>query len=146
MAKYVALCSSKGYAIGAKFLEWVDTRLAEVQDQTTELLGHSEDMLAICGARMYVFYLDAAPTERLVSQQGSLLTFLGEENDLGAEGGGKLRKSILTGAGSDPCMAGVRAMALICDTVFWQLIHAIKPAADRHVLDVLPKASITHHT
>ena len=32
MAKYVALCSSKGYAIGQKFLEWIETRLADLQD------------------------------------------------------------------------------------------------------------------
>ena len=139
MAKYIALCSSKGYAIGAKFLEWMEARLDDLDGQQAELLGHSEDVLAICGSRMYVFFLDAAPTERLLSQRGSLLTYLEEEDDLGAEGGGKLRKSILTGAGSDPCMAGVRAMAVICDAVFWQLIRAVKPAADRHVLDVLPK-------
>ena len=139
MAKYIALCSSKGYAIGAKFMEWMEARLDDLDEQQAELLGHSEDVLAICGSRMYVFFLDAAPTERLVSQHGSLLTYLDEEEDLGAAGGGKLRKSILTGARSDPCMAGVRAMAIICDTVFWKLIRAVKPAADRHVLDVLPK-------
>jgi hypothetical protein len=138
VAKYVALCSSKGYAIGQKFVEWMEARLADVEEQTAELLGHSEDLLAICGGRMYVFYLDAAPTERLLSQEGSLLTYLQEEADLGAEGGGKLRNSILTGASSDPCMAAVRAMALICDAVFWPLIKAVKPGADKHTLDVLP--------
>ena len=51
-------------------------------EQGTVMLGHSEDMLAICGSRMYVFFLDAAPTERLVSQEGSLLTYLEEEDDL----------------------------------------------------------------
>lgn len=94
-------------------------------------------MLAICGSRNYVFFLDAAPTERLVSQQGSLLTYLEEEDDLQTEGGGKLRKSILVGAGSDPCMAAVRAMAIVCDAVLWQLLRAVKPAANVHVLDVL---------
>ena len=138
VAKYVALCSSKGYAIGQKFLEWIEARLADQEDQTGELLGHSEDMLAICGSRMYVFFLDAAPTERLISQAGSLLTYLEEEDDLGAEGGGRLRKSILTGANSEPCMAAVRAMAIICDAVLWPLLKAVKPSAEKHVLDVLP--------
>ena len=69
----------------------MEARLADVEE-TSELLGHSEDMLAICGSRMYVFFIDAAVTERLVSQDGSLLTYLQEEEDLQAEGGGKLRK------------------------------------------------------
>ena len=86
-----------------------------------------------------MFFLDAAPTERLLTQVGSLITFLQEEAERGGETGGKLRSSILTGASSDPCIAGVRALALICDAVFWQLIRAVKPAADVHVLDVLPK-------
>ena len=88
---------------------------------------------------MYVFFLDAAPTEHLISQIGSLLTFLEEEDDLGAEGGGKLRKSILLGAASPPCMAALRAMALVCDAVLWPLLKALKPPANKHVLDVLPK-------
>jgi hypothetical protein len=141
VAKYVALCSSKGYAIGQKFLEWIEARLADLEDQQEsmdELLGNPEDILAICGSRMYVFFLDAATTERLLSQTGSLITFLEEEEDLHAEGGGKLRKSILTGAKSEPCMAAVRAMAIVCEAVLWPLLKAIKPAPDKHVLDVLP--------
>ena len=131
VAKYVAMCSTKGYAIGRKFLEWMEARLADVDDQSA-LLGHSEDVLAICGSRMYVFFLDAAPTERLLSQEGSLLTYLQEEADMGAANGGKLRASILKGA-SSTCMAGVRAMALICDSVFWKMIRAVKPSAEKHV-------------
>ena len=80
---------------------------------------------------MYVFFLDAAPTERLLTQVGSLLTYLEEEADMGAEGGGKLRRSILTGANSEPCMAAVRAMAIICDSVLWPMLKAVKPTADQ---------------
>ena len=138
VVKYVALASSKGYAIGAKFREWIEARLADEAAQAEELLGYSEDLLAICGSRMYVFFLDAAVTERLVSQTGSLLTFLEEEDDLGAEGGGKLRKSILVGCGSGACMAAVRAMAIISSAVLWPLLRAIKPTPDKHTLDVLP--------
>jgi hypothetical protein len=94
---------------------------------------------------MYVFFLDAAPTERLLSQEGSLLTYLQEEADMGAENGGKLRASILKGA-SSTCMAGVRAMALICDTVFWKMIRAVKPSAEKHVLDVLPRVWPAAHS
>lgn len=36
-------------------------------------------------------------------------------------------------------MAAVRAMAIICESVLWQLLPAIKPSADKHVLDVLPE-------
>ena len=135
----MALCSSKGYAIGQKFAEWMEARLADMEEESAELLGYSEDILAICGSRMYVFFLDAAPVERLISQEGSLATFLEEEEDLQAAGGGKLRKSILLGKGSPPCMAAVRAMAIICDAVLWPLLRAVKPAADKHVLNVLPK-------
>ena len=139
VAKYVALCSTKGYAIGQKFLEWMEARLADAEEQT-ELCGHSEDLLAICGSRMYVFFIDAAVTERLLSGgEFSLLTYLQEEEDLQAEGGGKLRKSILLGTGSPACMAAVRAMALIADSVLWKLLRAVKPSADKHVLDVLPE-------
>lgn len=140
VSKYVALCSTKGYAIGRKLQEWLEARLADVEGQMNELAGHVEDVLAICGSRAYVFFLDAAPTERLLTEsEHSMLTYLDEEEDLAAAGGGKLRKSILTGARSPPCMAGVRAMALICDAVFWPLISAIKPKAEAHVLDVLPR-------
>jgi hypothetical protein len=137
VAKYVALCSSKGYAVGVKFAEWIEARLVDSQDQT-ELLGDAEDLLAICGSRMYVFYLDAAVTERLLSQTGSLLTYLEEEDDLQTEGGGKLRKSILTGTKSPACMAAVRSMAIICESILWPLLKAIKPKADKHTFDVLP--------
>lgn len=139
VAKYVALCSTKGYAIGQKFLEWMESRLADMEEHTTELLGHSEDMLAICGSRNYVFFIDAAVTERLISQEGSLLTYLQEEADLGAEGGGKLRASILTGASSEPCMAAVRSMAIVADAVLWKLLKAVKPASHVHALDWLPQ-------
>ena len=101
-------------------------------------MGDAEDLLAICGSRMYVFYLDAAVTERLLSQTGSLLTYLEEEDDLQTEGGGKLRKSILTGTKSPACMAAVRSMAIICESVLWPLLKAIKPKADKHTFDVLP--------
>ena len=56
-----------------------------------------------------------------------------------AEGGGKLRKSILTGTNSPACMAAVRSMAIICESVLWPLLKAVKPTADKHTLDVLPK-------
>lgn len=76
-------CSTKGYAIGRKFVEWIEAWLADLDEQMTELVGHSEDLLAICGGRMYVFFLDAAPTERLLTPgKLSLLTFLDEEEDL----------------------------------------------------------------
>jgi hypothetical protein len=139
VAKYVALASSKGYTIGRKFVEWIEARLADQEEQPTELVGHSEDLLAICGSRMYVSFIDAAVTERLLTEGPlSLLAYLQEEEDLQAAGGGKLRKSILTGCGSDPCMAAVRAMAIICDAVLWPLLRAVKPSAEKHVLDVLP--------
>jgi hypothetical protein len=126
--------------MGQKFLEWIEARyLDDMEVAEGELLGNSEDILAICGGRMYVFFLDAAPTEHLVSQEGSLRSFLEEEAEMGAEGGGKLRKSILTGANSEPMMATLRAMAIICETVLWPLLCAVKPSADKHVLDVLPE-------
>ena len=70
------------------FWRWWDSPcfffiVAVVIAVAVQLLGHSEDILAICGSRMYVFFLDAAPTERLLSQIGSLLTFLDEEEDMG---------------------------------------------------------------
>eukprot|EP00965_Chrysotila_dentata_P149012 4921943-Pleurochrysis_carterae.AAC.1 len=71
-SKYVALHSSKYYAIGAKFWQWLDAELHGKEEGSfdNELLGSVEDMLAICGSRDYVFFIDAAATERF-SQAGS---------------------------------------------------------------------------
>eukprot|EP00965_Chrysotila_dentata_P216354 6189324-Pleurochrysis_carterae.AAC.1 len=54
-SKYVALHSSKGYAIHAKFRQWLDAELhgKEKESFENELLGSVEDMLAICGSRDY---------------------------------------------------------------------------------------------
>eukprot|EP00965_Chrysotila_dentata_P173342 5722170-Pleurochrysis_carterae.AAC.1 len=61
-SKYVALHSSKGYAIGAKFRLWLDAELQGKDEEPfdNELLGCVEDMLAICGSRDYIFFIDAA--------------------------------------------------------------------------------------
>ena len=115
VCKYVALFSSKGYAVGAKFREWM---LAEAEvlkeeaggEDDEELLGCIEDLMAICGSRDYVFFMNAAVVERL-AQAHSLRSYLEEERDLGGEAGGKLRASILTGFGSEGIMATVRTMA-----------------------------------
>eukprot|EP00965_Chrysotila_dentata_P079748 2630335-Pleurochrysis_carterae.AAC.2 len=80
-------------------------------------------MLAICGSRDLIFFIDAAVTERFL-QTGSLRTYLEEEADLGAEAGGKLRSAILTGFGFEGIMVAVRAMALVCESAFWMLLHA----------------------
>eukprot|EP00965_Chrysotila_dentata_P172484 5691659-Pleurochrysis_carterae.AAC.1 len=92
-------------------------------------------MLAICGSRDYIFFTDAAVTDRF-SQTGSLRTSLEEEADLGAEAGGKLLSAILTGFGSEGIMATVRAMALVCESALWMLLRAI--GSDAHILTVLP--------
>eukprot|EP00966_Prymnesium_polylepis_P080281 1859742-Prymnesium_polylepis.1 len=87
-SKYVALFSSKGYAIGAKFRKWLEAEqhLKAEGRLEGEILGGVEDMMAICGSRDYVFFMDAAVTDRF-AQAGSLLTFLEEEKDMAAEAG-----------------------------------------------------------
>eukprot|EP00966_Prymnesium_polylepis_P165810 3832497-Prymnesium_polylepis.1 len=59
VCKYVALFSSKGDAIGENFAQWLAYKLKATERQATELIGHVEDLLAICGGRDYVFFLDA---------------------------------------------------------------------------------------
>ena len=137
-SKYVALFSSKGYAIGAKFRKWLaaEEQLKAEERLEGELLGAVEDMLAICGSRDYVFFMDAAVTDRF-AQIGSLFTFLEEEADMGAEAGGKLRNSILTGFRSDGIMAAVRSLAIICDAALWVLLRSM--GSDDHIFDVIPK-------
>lgn len=136
-SKYVALFSSKGYAIGAKFRKWIEAELHLKKGELDDLLlGAVEDMQAICGSRDYVFFLDAAVTARF-AQTGSLKTFLEDEADLGAEAGGKLRNSILLGMNNDYCMAAVHTMAILCDASLFQLLRAI--GSDDHILDVLPE-------
>jgi hypothetical protein len=138
VSKYVALFSSKGYAIGAKFRKWIEAELAAREEEASddELLGWVEDMLAICGSRDYVFFMDAAVTDRF-AQEGSLRTFLEEEASLGAEAGGKLRNSILTGFGVAVLMDAVRSLALICESALWECLRTI--GTDAHILDVLPQ-------
>jgi hypothetical protein len=97
----------------------------------------AQDLLAICGRRDYVFFLDAAVVERF-SQIESLYGYLLEEADLGAEAGGKLRKAILTGFESVFCMAAVRSMAIIADAWLWPMLRAIEPGPGDHILDVCP--------
>ena len=136
-AKYVALFSSKGYAIGANFAQWLAHKLKTTEQLAGELIAHVEDLLAICGGRDYVFYLDAAVVERF-SQLESLYGYLLEEADLGAEAGGKLRKAIIMGFESVYCMAAVRSMAIIADAWLWPMLRAIEPGVDVHILDVCP--------
>ena len=133
----MALFSSKGYAIGANFAQWLAHKLKTTEQQAIELIGHVEDLLAICGGRDYVFYLDAAVVERL-SQLESLYGYLLEEADMGAEAGGKLRKAIITGFESVYCMSAVRSMAIVADTWLWPMLRAIEPGDDIHILDVCP--------
>ena len=102
-----------------------------------QLLGYVQDLVAICGSRSYVFFMNAAVVERLM-QIGSLLTFLAEEADLGSESGGKLRSAILTGFNSPEIMAAVRTMALICDSCLFTGLRSVKPEDTAHILDVLP--------
>ena len=137
VSKYVALFSSKGYAIGANFAQWLAHKLKATERQAHELIDHVEDLLAICGGRDYVFFLDAAVVERF-SQLESLYGYLLEEADMGAEAGGKLRKAILTGFESVYCMAAVRSMAMISDAWLWPMLRAIEPGDDVHILDVCP--------
>ena len=66
--KYTALFSSKGYAVGNKFAKWFAAeeaaQTAEGAEAGPELKGCIEDLLAVCGSRDYVFFMDAAVTER----------------------------------------------------------------------------------
>ena len=134
----MALFSSKGYAIGENFAQWLAYKLKTTEQLAGELIGHVEDLLAICGGRDYVFFLDAAVVERF-SQLESLYGYLLEQADLGAEAGGKLRKAILTGFESVYCMAAVRSMAIIADAWLWPMLRAIEPGDDVHILDVCPE-------
>lgn len=134
----MALFSSKGYAVGEKFAQWLAAELHVKKDTMEgELLGYTQDLLAICGSRSYVFFLNAAIVDRF-AQTGSLITYLEQESDMGSENGGKLRNAILIGYKSDEIRAAVHAMAFICEACVWPALHAIKCNLDQHILDVLP--------
>ena len=137
MCKYVALFSTKGYAIGASFNSWLAHKLSTSLQHADELIGHVEDLLAICGGRDYVFFLDAAVVDRF-AQQLSLHGYLLEEADLEGPAGGKLRNAILAGFNSTYCMSAVKAMAIISEAWLWPLLSAIQPGDDVHILDVCP--------
>jgi hypothetical protein len=110
---------------------------SEIPTHFHAALCFAQDLLAICGGRDYVFFLDAAVVDRF-SQLESLYGYLLEEADLGAEAGGKLRKAIIMGFQSVYCMAAVRSMAVIADAWLWPMLRAIEPGADVHILDVCP--------
>ena len=133
----MALFSSKGYAIGANFSSWLAHKMRTTQRQADELISSVEDLLAICGGRDYVFFLDAAVVDRF-SQFESLYGYLLEETDLGAAAGGQLRHAILTGFQSVYCMAAVKAMAVISDAWLWPMLRAIEPGPRAHICDVCP--------
>jgi hypothetical protein len=137
VCKYVALFSSKGYAIGENFGNWLAHKLKTTPELAAKLIGHVEDLMAICGGRDYVFFLDAAVVDRF-AQLESLYGYLLEEADLGAEAGGKLRKAIITGFESVFCMSAVRSMAVISDAWLWPMLRAIEPGPEAHILDVCP--------
>ena len=90
----MAAFSSKGYAIGEKFSVWLAAEL-HLAESSAGLAGYVQDLLAICGSRSYVFFLNAAIVERFC-HSGSLLTFLEEKAELGAASGCKLWHEILT--------------------------------------------------
>ena len=133
MSKYVALHSSKGYAIGEAFGEWVAAKLKCKKELADKLIANVEDLLAICGGRSYVFFLDAAVVDRFADLE-SLYGYLLEEADLKRAAGGKLRTAILTGFKSAYVMAAVRSMAIISDTWVWPMLTAIKPGDEAHSL------------
>eukprot|EP00965_Chrysotila_dentata_P241695 6204427-Pleurochrysis_carterae.AAC.6 len=117
-SKNVALHSSKGCAIGARFWQWLNTELHGKGEESfnNELLYSVNDMLTICSSRNYISIIAVAITERF-SHTGSLRTYFEtEEADLGTKAGGKLRNAILTGFGSEGIMAAVCAMALVCES------------------------------
>jgi len=137
IAKYVALCSSKGYAIGEKFAEWLEEQIGKDPQMENDLRGSVLDLQAICGSRNYVFFLNAAVVERF-AHLDQLHGFLIEEKDLATSAGGKLRGAILAGFNSEAIMAAVHMMAFICDAWMWPTLVAVKVDDSKHILDVLP--------
>jgi hypothetical protein len=145
--KYGALNSDKGYAVGQKYvgyLEWCKTRNLEADAECLELLGHMSDLLSIKGSRAYVTSINAPIVERLLQMKpGSFYTFLKETEEISAgKDGGKIRKQIIAGAESPEIMACVRAEAILGDFYMWPLLRAIKyrppDGSDPHILDMAP--------
>eukprot|EP00965_Chrysotila_dentata_P188625 6172851-Pleurochrysis_carterae.AAC.5 len=132
-SKYVALHSSKGDGIGAKFRQWLEAELYGKEEESfdNKLLGSVEEILAICGSRDYICLIDAAVTERFL-QTGSLRTYLKEKTDLGTKSCA-MRFSLTL----DPRASWARCArsTLVCESALWMLLRAI--GSDAHILDVL---------
>ena len=139
IAKYSALFSLKGYAIGEKFAEWLEEQMSKDPQMENNLRGFVSDLQAICGSRNYVFFLNAAVCERF-AQLDQLHGILKEEEAMAEAAGGKLRGAILAGFNSEAIMAAVRTMAFICDAWMWPTLVAVKVEVDdsTHIMDVLP--------
>jgi hypothetical protein len=138
VAKYVALFSSKGYAIGENFAQWLEVQMKNDGPALEgDLRGFVSDLQAICGSRNYVFLLNAAVVERF-AELNQLHGFLKEEEQMAHVAGGKLRGAILAGFNSTAIMAAVRTMAFMCDAYMWPSLIAAKAGPEKHILDVGP--------
>jgi len=93
-------------AQGVKFSSWFWDRFgkAETEDKAEKMLGFIEDLWAICGSRSYIFIIDAPIVSRL-TLEGSLRTFLEEEDEMGSD---TVRRSPCPPCPSNPRWRGGR--------------------------------------
>ena len=97
---------ARAAAQGVKFSSWFWDRFgkAETEDKAEKMLGFIEDLWAICGSRSYIFIIDAPIVSRL-TLEGSLRTFLEEEDEMGSD---TVRRSPCPPCPSNPRWRGGR--------------------------------------
>ena len=153
VSKYCALNSDKGYAVGQKYIGYIEhtKQLLQATDgaeaaalKRLKLIGWAYDLLSIKGSRAYVSAMNARVVDRLLqSVQGSFLSFVVVNKTLAKEkASSKLADQVIAGAGAPETIACVRAEAIIGDLYMWPMLgainHRLPGGSDRHILDIGP--------
>ena len=153
VSKYCALNSDKGYAVGQKYIGYIEhtKQLLQATDgaeaaalKRLKLIGWAYDLLSIKGSRAYVSAMNARVVDRLLqSVQGSFLSFVVVNKTLAKEkASSKIADQVIAGAGAPETIACVRAEAIIGDLYMWPMLgainHRLPGGSDRHILDIGP--------
>ena len=136
--KYVALHSSKDYAIGENFAQWIADELHCSAEPAGKPHQRRARHLRRPLVRPSIWMQHRPPCAdrvalRLPSRGG---------RDLAPEAGGKLRKAIIVAMASEYIMGAVRSMSMsmlfVCNAWIMPMLVALKPGLQAHLLDVSP--------
>ena len=136
--KYVALHSSKGFANGENFAQWLEDKLHCSAEPAGKPHQRRARDLQRPRVRPSIWTQHRPPRAdrvalRLPSRGG---------RDLATGVGGELRKAIIVAMASEYIMGAVRSMSMstlfVCNVWIMPMLVALKPGLQAHLLDVSP--------